>query len=114
MSDFTGHTPGPWEFDEGNMGSCYSKPYYGIITNSHYSVYIHVGAIADDHRGNRGREDECIANARLIAAAPELLAERDRLRQALANLERTAGIPTMYDDPVRVEARKALHDTGNE
>ena len=36
----------------------------------------------------------------------ELKAERARLREALANLERTAGIPTMYDDPVRVAARK--------
>ena len=106
MSDFTRHTPGPWEFDEGNMGSCYGNPYYGIITNSQYSVYIHVGASADDHRGNRGREDECIANARLIAAAPDLLAERDRLRGALECIANGDIYP-------RQIARKALQDTGN-
>ena len=40
-------------------------------------------------------------DARLIAAAPELL-------EALENLERTAGLPAMSDDPVRVAARAAI------
>ena len=48
------------------------------------------------------------------AAYNKLLADRDRLRRALANLERTAGTPAMYDDPVRVEARKALKEDRDE
>ena len=42
-----------------------------------------------------------IANARLIAAAPDLL-------EALENLERTAGLPAMENDPSRVAARAAI------
>ena len=44
-----------------------------------------------------------------------LIAERDerikRLTEALAALERTAGQPAAYDDPVRVNARAALGGT---
>ena len=41
------------------------------------------------------------ANACLIAAAPELL-------EALEDLERTAGLPAMVNDPSRVAARAAI------
>ena len=41
------------------------------------------------------------ANACLIAAAPDLL-------EALEDLERTAGLPAMVDDPARVAARAAI------
>ena len=113
MRDFTGHTPGPWEFDEGNMASCYGNPYYGIITNTQYSVYIRVGANADDYRGNRGREDECIANARLVAAAPDLLAERDKPREALEELVFLIDHDRYFYDEEPTEmkrARKALQE----
>ena len=40
-------------------------------------------------------------NAVLIAAAPELL-------EALENLERTAGLPAMVNNPSRVAARAAI------
>ena len=53
--------------------------------------------------------------AALRAQVAALLAERDeriaRLTEALAALERTAGQPAAYDDPVRVNARAALEDT---
>jgi hypothetical protein len=37
-----------------------------------------------------------------------LIAERDALAEALERLEKTAGQPALWDDPVRHNARKAL------
>ena len=64
---------------------------------------------------NGGMEDEDYIPA-LEEYVDHLEAERDRLRRALtlANLERTAGTSAIYDDPVRVEARKALQEDRNE
>jgi hypothetical protein len=56
------HTPGPWHYEESPL-----KTGWCVVTGNNYlaDVHKHVGATADDAR------DE--ANARLIAAAPELL-----------------------------------------
>ena len=55
-----------------------------------------------DSMGQEGRSDkEICANARLIAAAPDMLA-------ALRDLERVAGIASSFDDPARVAARAAI------
>ena len=68
------HTPGPWEFDENNMGLNNGRPYYGILT-----LDINIGANARVRINAKNREDECQANARLIAAAPELLEALERM-----------------------------------
>ena len=44
---------------------------------------------------------QSLSDACVIAAAPDLL-------EALIDLERTAGLPAMTDDPVRVRARAAI------
>ena len=68
----TEHTPGPWRSD---------SPYVSAPSGAHRKI------VADCYQDPSWRDsiaisdDECIANARLIAAAPELLAA---LEQALA------------------------------
>ena len=91
-----GHTPGPWEFDIEQIGSCGGRPYWGIITPEvNYSTFIRVGVYADDYCGGPHREEECEANGALVGSAPDLLciatnleaeanqlrAERDELRK---------------------------------
>ena len=64
MSDFTGHTPGPWRFDiERGVVSDTQKNMAGVP----YTV-----ASAVDYE-----------DGLLIAAAPDLLVENKRLREAL-------------------------------
>ena len=64
----TQHTPGPWTIDsEGNL--------YGNIG----IIRPYIGNLCDDYNDEQSK-----ANARLIAAAPELLAA---LKCALADLE---------------------------
>jgi hypothetical protein len=69
MNNETKHTPGPWLLD----GQYVQKDADG-------------GIIARVHGSNA----ECKANARLIAAAPETAAERDRLREALRQIQNNA------------------------
>ena len=98
-----GHTPGPWEFDEDNVGSCYGRAYYGIITPSVHTTFgIRAAVTAEDYspRGGGAREEECKGNAQLVAAAPDLLriatkleADADQLRaerDALCKENKTA------------------------
>ena len=77
----SGHTPGPWYFDE--AGNIWRRPPSDLYQNG--------GGVAGDrplataHEGWHG-EDDCkyplVANARLIAAAPDLL---DAVRYAIDN-----------------------------
>ena len=84
------HTPGPWLLEDRIIKYIISKPGDGYITRD-------VCRLDSSTMAAFAQE----ANALLIAAAPELLA-------ALIALERTAGIPAMNDDPVRVKARAAI------
>jgi hypothetical protein len=64
--------------------------------------------IVDDETG---AISTCVDSA--LDAIPKitaLLSSHDKLVAALENLERTAGLPAMGDDPVRVIARQALED----
>ena len=73
MSDYTGHTPGPWfVHDLTGIGDPVSV---SCTTPDHITVANMGPALTNTH-------EESLANARLIAAAPDLLAERDRLRGA--------------------------------
>lgn len=66
------HTPGPWD-----------------VTPSGYHVYDEHGNVtADCAQPDIGSLEERKANARLIAAAPELLAMVERLTDARENITR--------------------------
>ena len=84
------HTPGPWLTTE-------STEHWGRV-----NVTIQAAFTANDiATAWQGNTDTNRANARLIAAAPELL-------EALETLERLAGLPSMQDDPARVKARAVI------
>lgn len=67
-----GHTPGPWDNDKS----------IGISGQHHYGLNLCFVNTNDD-----ARRDECRANARLIAAAPDLLAALARLSVSYARLK---------------------------
>ena len=77
------HTPAPWHTDGAYVWAKYQPHRDGIAKILLIDEMVEPGLYA-----------ECEANARLIAAAPELLSERDRLREINAELvealERTA------------------------
>jgi hypothetical protein len=64
------HTPGPWKFEKQDDGR--SDGF--IRAGEQYSGAVHPPAVARICKRGLGRLDESVANARLIAAAPELLA----------------------------------------
>ena len=94
------HTPGPWEVLEGKPGFGVNRAHLRVIVrqpDSFVPLYV-----ADCIR--EGSLDETRANARLIAAAPELLA-------ALRNLLADATALGIDDSPfsgVAIEARNAI------
>lgn len=67
------HTPGPWMAEPINSGETFQ------VTSSEST---HFAIIAETYMGTATDE----ANARLIAAAPETLAERDQLRDLLTEM----------------------------
>ena len=70
MSDFTGHTPGPWVADLARLDRAVKTE------NGNRIICFCNSKVGDDIAMAR-------ANSRLIAAAPDLLAERDRFRRLL-------------------------------
>jgi hypothetical protein len=81
------HTPGPWwtdgvySEDEGGVAIIAASTDCGPLPGNPTR-----GMVAFATELLAYRADECIANARLIAAAPETAAERDRLRAINADL----------------------------
>lgn len=67
---FDGHTPGPWDLIANYSEAEWDNTWEGAV-----HLFITLGLGID-------RENLSVADARLIAAAPELLAEVMRLRQA--------------------------------
>lgn len=103
MTD-TKHTPGPWDINYD--GGIWTRP----TPEYKYSLPI------CSFRWNTAKEFEegnNKANARLIAAAPETAAERDRLRDCLAELVEVAtlrgdnDLPHPADDDILWTARMA-------
>lgn len=93
MPTNTKHTPGPWRYRQ-------------ITALSVYAFYIIDGdasLVAEVAMQSEAEE----ANARLIAAAPELA---DALEAALDALSNRAGWPE--EEPTLVRARAALHKAG--
>ena len=84
------HTPGPWEIKNQNLvaegGNC---------------------VLANLHMWQGDAPDEGKANARLIAAAPETAAERDRLRKVNAELLKALRLISGLcdDEPADIKAR---------
>lgn len=122
--EFEGHTPGPWRHNADSKAERRrdgSRIYFPC-------VYIPAREGGGGHHGdpegyerlgiNIGRDDmdECCANARLIAAAPDLLREREalaaenvRLREALeAMLFQVVQGKILERDACVTQARAAL------
>ena len=96
MSKYEGHTPGPWfVHDLRGMGGPIS---ISCTTPDHITV-------ADIGPGIENTEAEALANARLIAAAPGLLAERDRLLEVLKELQECSAYWSEYDVPIGIHER---------
>lgn len=99
MNNYTGHTPRPWkwdrDYDSSVLTGLYDKELYPVIEVDEY--FLHV------------RNDADLA---LIAAAPELLAELDRLREAIETHRRNvwgAG-PVEHDEDRELYAVLEVND----
>ena len=80
-----GHTPGPWCTAEGTSGTHYGKVHI-LACGSGAMCVARARDRYDDRDGVGPSFEQAEANARLIAAAPALLAERDALRAEVAEL----------------------------
>jgi hypothetical protein len=78
----TQHTPGPWTLDLGNIGID-MKNHVGVDAPDHGGI-AQVVWVMDDDASEGKNTPTCEANARLIAAAPDLL---EALQDALCALE---------------------------
>lgn len=81
------HTPGPWATSPSRDGS----HDIGIVGAGHEpkrNIVLLAECFSDIRRAHEYANEECIANARLIAAAPELL---EALRQSANMLSAIAG-----------------------
>lgn len=91
------HTPGPW-----------NRIIADGYTVRHPQIYSDTGPVANATWLGDGRLDELNANARLIAAAPDLLKQRDELLEALTRLEFAAQCrDNTSGDPCRLMVVKA-------
>lgn len=103
------HTPGPWD-----------RIIADGYTVRHPQIYSDTGPVANATWLGDGRLDELNANAKLIAAAPDLLKQRDELlaalQDALGDLEYLKNAPeSAYarpDDETIKAARAAIAKAG--
>jgi hypothetical protein len=88
------HTPGPWH-TSGRLGSGFDTK----VQIHHKSEHIDGGYFATVHATNKTAEALAAmdANARLIAAAPDLLAAAERLLSAFESFDRITN-PAILDD----------------
>lgn len=94
MNAETKHTPGPWKYD--GMWSLVMAGKYEIAA-------IHAARFAEDTK-KRKRLDESQANARLIAAAPDLL---EACKEALLWIETPTRPWAATADLIRAAIQKA-------
>lgn len=101
MTTKTAHVPGPWtaEYDASEPGDAVITAKRGAITIA--NVHDH-GASSLDHDSA-----ECRANARLIAAAPEMLEALHRADAALSLLV-ASGNADRHDHSALADIRAAL------
>jgi len=79
------HTPGPWRVSSVHLKNDdfpTKHPHYEVSGENSMLWIAHVLCFSDAHQGT-----EYEANARLIASAPDLLAENTSLRARVAELE---------------------------
>lgn len=77
------HTPGPWYYSDAFKSI---EPTFGILS-AKTGTPICLTKLAIGHAQNlHSRHTEMAANARLIAAAPELLSALDKLEASCVNL----------------------------
>lgn len=101
------HTPGPWKLEtvSTSVGSCHKIgpfPSNGVYGETHTCIY------SDNVRvGETGNTigNELLANARLIAAAPELL---EALKSMVSAFHPTQGGSNIYCDAATDMARAAI------
>lgn len=72
-------TPGPWSLETvpTQIGSCHiigPFPSRGVYKETHACIYVYADNVRMHDYGYSATGDELLANARLIAAAPELYA----------------------------------------
>ena len=99
----SGHTPGPWRavIEQKQPQILYR----GLIcTIEHGDGYK---AVVTDGKQETSWKNEWEANAHLIAAAPETAAERDRLKEANADL--LAALEVAYELMAKVEESAVEH-----
>ena len=77
IDDYEGHTPGPWILEKVEQTDAEHEHYLLIGGNNLLSAIHHGGQEWDEHE----------ANARLIAAAPDLLAEVEHLTYLLDRIQ---------------------------
>lgn len=83
LSQFEGHTPGPWGVEEDDsFADCEFIPVHAPYGNGTTPIAEVQPCLNEDYDGFAFTDAER-ANARLIAAAPDLLAEVKRLRAML-------------------------------
>jgi hypothetical protein len=101
------HTPGPWEVDLDNREDDEAGECIAIVKEGHgYIAGIHILPTADEYETIKFT-DEDRANARLIAAAPDLLAA---LKELLARADSRFNY-SHYDSGLQaafIEAKQAV------
>jgi hypothetical protein len=82
------HTPGQWvaKHAEDGCGDIGIVGGDGVVAECFNEI----------RKARENAKDECLANARLIAAAPDLLAALQELSTAADNLDPQAGVPIGY------------------
>ena len=93
----TKHTPGPWTTHR-NIGK---KSELGIMADAAPCIIAIMG-------GSKEWPFEANANARLIAAAPELLSTLQDIHSWLISPDLSEGVRAAYQEDCRVAIAKAL------
>ena len=108
LTQFEGHTPGPWYVRDAELRRSVAP----VVCTKHSPI---PGAPEDEREVSRvlyyiGSEDrEVRPNARLIAAAPDLLAEVKRLR---ALVESARSLAHRWECEAEDETKEAIHRYG--
>lgn len=96
----TQHTPGPWTIGSRTAGGCWR-----VIDAPTWDAFAKVVIKMTDDKAD---SEQGLANARLIAAAPDLLAALKRAREILPTLAEEAGCSVnSYLDDIDAAVEKA-------